>query len=58
MNLKRTDNYAALSDFSICYPWKNMQNFYEKNKFKISSPTWSGNLDLPDGSYFVSDIQD
>ena len=25
---------------------------------KISAPTWNDKLDLPDGSYSVSDIQD
>ena len=30
----------------------------KKNKFKISPPTWNDKLELPDGSYSVSDIQD
>ena len=28
------------------------------NKFKISVPTWNDKVELPDGSYSVSDIQD
>ena len=28
------------------------------NKFKISTPTWSEEFELPDGSYSISDIQD
>ena len=28
------------------------------NKFKKSAPTWNDELELPDGSYSVSDIQD
>ena len=28
------------------------------NKFKISAPTRSGEFELPDGSYSISDIQD
>ena len=28
------------------------------NKFEISAPTWNEELDLPDGSYFISDVQD
>ena len=28
------------------------------NKFKPSAPTWNGKFELPEGSYFVSDIQD
>ena len=31
---------------------------YKNNTFKISAPTWDEKLELPDGSYFVSDIQD
>ena len=30
---------------------------YRSNKLKISAPTWNEKFDLPDGSYFVSDIQ-
>ena len=30
---------------------------YNNNKFKISAPTWSEELKIPDGSYSVSDIQ-
>ena len=30
----------------------------QKNKFKISAPTWNEEFELPDGSYSVSDIQD
>ena len=31
---------------------------YSNNKFKISAPTWNDTFDLPDGSYFIADIQD
>ena len=31
---------------------------YSKNKFKISSPTWNDEFELPDGSYSISDIKD
>ena len=37
--------------------WKKIKKLYEENKFKISSPPWNGKVELPDGSYFVSDIQ-
>ena len=30
----------------------------KNNKFKISAPTWNGELELPDGKYSLSDIQD
>ena len=38
------------------YTWKNLKKSCKVNKFKISSPTWNENFDLPDESY--PDIQD
>ena len=35
-----------------------IQKSYKNNKFKISAPTLNEEFELPDGSYFVSDIQD
>ena len=46
INVKRGDKYVALSKLSIYY------------KPKISLPSWNEEIDLPDGSYSVSDIQD
>ena len=37
---------------------KNIKSLYNNNKFKISAPTWNDKFKLPDGSYFVSDMQD
>ena len=48
----------TLSNFSICYTWKNVKSSYNNNKFKISAPTWREEFELPDGSYSVSDIHD
>ena len=31
---------------------------YQNNKFKILRTTWEEEFEFPDGSYFVSDIQD
>ena len=31
---------------------------YKNNKIKISTPTWNEEIELPGGSYFISDIQD
>ena len=42
----------------MCHTWKNINKSCKKNKFKISEPTWNEKFELPDGSYFVSDIQD
>ena len=58
INLKRSDKYVALSNFSIYYTWKNTKKSYKNYKFKISVPTWNAKFELPDGSYSVSDIQD
>ena len=35
-----------------------MKSSYNYNKFKTSTPTWSDEFKLPDGSYLISDIQD
>ena len=50
INFKRSDKYVALPNFSI-KPYKN-------NKFKISALTWIEKFELPNRSYYVSDIQD
>ena len=31
---------------------------HKNKKLKISAPTWNEELELPDGSYSVSEIQD
>ena len=58
INLKKSDKYAALSNVSIYYTWKNIKKSYKNNKSKISAPTWNEEFELPDGSYSVSDIED
>ena len=52
------EKVIALSTLSICYTWKNIESSYNNNKFKISAPTDNDRLELPDGSYSISDIQD
>ena len=47
-----------MSNLSIYYTWKNIKSSYNKNKFKLSSPTWNDKFESADGSYSVSDIQD
>ena len=39
INLKRSDNYAALSNLSIYYKWENIKKSRKSNKFKILVPT-------------------
>ena len=58
LDLRIGENIISLSNFSICYTWKDIKNSYNKNKFEISAPTWNDKFELPNGSYSVSDIQD
>ena len=58
LDLRRGQKTVALSNLSIYYTGKNIKSSYNHNKFKICAPTWSEELELPDGSYSVSDIQD
>ena len=58
INVKRSDEYVALSNLNIYYTWENIKKSYKNNKFKISAPTWNDEFELPDGSYSVSGIQD
>ena len=36
---------------------EKIKKSYKSNRFKISAPTWSEELELPDGSYSISDVQ-
>ena len=56
--LRRKYKSIALSNLSIYYTWKNIKMSYNNNELKISAPTWNEEFKLPDGSYFISDIQD
>ena len=58
LDLRRGQKTVDLSNLSIYYTWKNVKSSYDNNKFKICAPTWSEELELPDGSYSVSDIKD
>ena len=58
LNLKNPNKNMVLAYLSIYYTWKNIKSEYNSNKFKICAPTWNYELNLPDGSYCVSDIQD
>ena len=58
-NLKNPNNKnIGLVNLSIYYTWRNIKSAYNNNKFKIAAPTWNDKFDLPDGSYYISDIQD
>ena len=58
LDLRIGEKVIALSNLSIYYTWRNMKSSCNNNKFKISTPTWNGEFELPDGLYSVSDIQD
>ena len=58
LDLRMGEKVIALSNLRICYTWKNIKSSYNNNKFEISEPTWNDELELPDRSYFISDIQD
>ena len=49
-DLRRGGKNNGLSNFSICYTWKNIKSLSNKNKFKKSAPTWNDKFGLPDGS--------
>ena len=58
IDLRRGEKNVALSNLSIYYTQINIKKPYNKNKSKISAPTWNDEFELPDGSYSISDIQD
>ena len=58
LDLRTGEKVIALSNLSIYYTWRNIKSSYNNTKFKISTPTWNDEFELPDGSYSVSDIQD
>ena len=53
IDLRTGEKNIAFSSLSIYYTWKNIKKSYNKNKFKISAPTWNDEFELPDGSYSV-----
>ena len=58
LDLKIGEIVIVLSNLSIYYTWKNIENSYNNNGFKISATTWNDEFELPDGSHCLSDIQD
>ena len=58
VDLRSGEKSISLSNLSIYYTWKNIKSWYNNNEFKISASTWNGKLELTDGSYSVSAIQD
>ena len=58
LDLRSSDKHVALQKLSIYYTWKNVRKKYKNNNLKIIAPTWNDELEFPDGSYSVSDIED
>ena len=58
LNLRSGEEIIGLSILSIYNTWKSRNILYNNNRFKISTPTWNDEFELPDGSYSLSDIQD
>ena len=58
IDLGRKYKYIALSNLSIYYTCKNIKKSYKSDKFKISAPIQNKEFKLPDGTYFVSGIQE
>ena len=48
LDLRRGRKSVALSNISIYYTWKNIKSSYNNSKFKIPSPTWSDEFELPE----------
>ena len=48
---------VALLSLNIYSTWKNIKKSYNNNKFEISAPKWNDESELPDGSCYISDIQ-
>ena len=53
----RENKKIALSDLSIHYTWYTINEQYNNNRFRLSGPTWSEDVTIPDGSYEISQIQ-
>ena len=56
LDLRFGKKVIALSNLSIYYTWRNIKSICNNNKFKISAPTWNGEIELPDGSYNTEKI--
>ena len=58
LDLRLDKKVIALSNISMFYAWNNSKSSYNNNKFKISAKIINEEFTLPDGSYYVSNIQD
>ena len=58
LDLRSSSNHATLQNLYIYYTSQDIRKHYKNNKLRIIAPTWNDEFELPDGSYYVSDIQD
>ena len=58
LTLKDPKKNMASANLNIHCTLKNIQSEYNNNELKTSAPTWNDTFDLPDGSYYISDIPD
>ena len=57
-NGKTSDHHRILLNLTDKVNLKRIEKSHINFKSKISAPTWDEELDLSNGSYSVSDIQD
>ena len=53
----RGNKRIALSGLSIHYTRHNIKEQYNNNKVRLSAPTWSEDVTIPDGSYAIYQIE-
>ena len=53
----RGNKKVALLDLSIHYTLYNIKEQYNNNKLRLSGPTWFEDVNIADGSYEISQIQ-
>ena len=58
LGLRNLNKHVTLQNFYIHYTLKNIRKQYKNNKIKIIAPTWNDKFDLPERSYYVSNIRD
>ena len=58
LDLKSSNKKVAFQDLSIFHTWRSLRKQYKNNKLEIIAPTWNEVLELPHGSFSVSNIQD
>ena len=58
LDLRNSNKHVAFEDLSIFHTWRSLRKQYKNNKLEIIAPTWNEVLELPHGSYSVSNIQD